>query len=137
MRAILNILFFLLIISSCSEDGQLEQKFQEDTFTGTFQGDLVFGDTEIANITLTFDGNRWSGTGDYPKYPALCSGTYSINGNKITFQNECAWTTEFDWTLILTGEYKLTKTGSTLEFSRDYRSATSDTYIDQYRLTKD
>ncbi|SFB43458.1 hypothetical protein [Algoriphagus aquimarinus] len=134
MRAILNILFFLLIISSCSEDGQLEQKFQEGTFTGTFQRDL--GDSRIANITLTFDGNHWSGTGDYPKYPALCRGTYSINGNKITFQNECAWTAEFDWTLILSGEYKLTKTGSVLEFSRDYRSATSDTYIDQYRLTK-
>ena len=134
MRAILNI---LLILSSCSEDGQLEQKFEEGTFTGTFQRDLVFGDSEFANITLTFDGNRWSGTGDYPKYPALCRGTYSINGNKITFQNECAWTAEFDWTLILSGEYKLTKTGSVLEFSRDYRSATSDTYIDQFRLTKD
>lgn len=124
------------MFSSCSEDGQLEQKFEEGTFTGTFQRDLVFGDNEIANITLTFDGNRWSGTGDYPKYPALCSGTYSIDGKKITFQNECPWTAEFDWTLILSGEYKLTKTGSVLEFSRDYRSATSDTYIDQYRLTK-
>ncbi len=135
MRAILNILFFLLMFSSCSEDGQLEQKFQEGTFTGTFQRDL--GDSEIANITLTFDGNRWSGTGDYPKYPALCRGTYSIDENKITFQNECAWTAEFDWTLILSGEYNLTKTGSVLEFSRDYRPANSDTYIDQYRLTKD
>jgi len=79
MRAILNILFFLLMFSSCSEDGQLEQKFQEGTFSGTFQRD--FGDSEIANITLTFAGNRWSGTSDYPKYPALCRGTYSINGN--------------------------------------------------------
>jgi len=56
---------------------------------------------------------------------------------KITFQNECAWTAEFDWTLILSGEYNLTKTGSVLEFLRDYRSANSDTYIDQYRLTID
>ena len=103
-----------------------------------FTKDMIpdLGDSEIATITLTFDGNRWSGTGDYPKYPALCRGTYSINGITITFQNECAWTAEFDWTLILSGEYKLTKTGSVLEFSRDYRSATSDTYIDQYRLTK-
>ncbi|PZX55635.1 hypothetical protein [Algoriphagus chordae] len=135
MREVPYILFFLLILSSCSEDGQLEQKFQEGTFSGTFQRDL--GDSEIANITLTFDGNRWSGFGDYPKYPALCKGTYAIDGKKITFQNECPWTAEFDWTLILSGEYKLTKTGSSLEFSRDYRSATSDKYIDLYRLIKD
>jgi hypothetical protein len=73
---------------------------------------------------------------DIAKYPALCSGTYSIYGNSINFTNGCAWTAEFDWSLILSGKYDLTITGKTIEFSRDYRSATAETCIDRYKLTK-
>jgi hypothetical protein len=70
------------------------------------------------------------------KYPALCRGTYAIIGDAIIFENECAWTAEFDWSLILSGKYVLKVKGNTIEFFRDYRSATSDTYIDKFRITR-
>lgn len=137
MRSLPSICILLFAcFLSCSEDNSLESNFQQGTFTGTFQRVQAFGDGEIAHITLIFDGNEWSGSSDITKYPALCRGTYSIKGSTITFANECPWTAEFDWSLILSGDYELTKTGNKLEFSRDYRSEDSDTYLDQYVLVK-
>jgi hypothetical protein len=43
-------------------------------------------------------------------------------------------TPELDWSLILSGKYALSVDGDKVEFTRDYRSATSDTYIDRYVL---
>jgi len=135
MRTLLSIFSFLLLLS-CEEEKFQETLIPEGTYHGTFQRQIVWTDSHIANISLTFTANQWSGTSDFPKYPALCRGTYSTNGDTILFENACVWTAEFDWTLILSGKYILTKTGKTIEFSRDYRSATTDTYVDQYLLTK-
>ncbi|GAA0878613.1 hypothetical protein GCM10009119_15810 [Algoriphagus jejuensis] len=126
----------LFLLTGCGDGNLSNRRIPIGTYEGTFQRDWVWGEDSIANITLTFEGNRWSGTSNIAKYPALCRGNYSIEGDKITFQNECPWTADFDWTLVLSGEYDLTKSDKTLEFSHDTRSATSDTYIDQYRLVK-
>jgi len=130
-------LFFicaLLILVGCEKE--IPKHISDGTYIGTFQRQIVWIESDTAQITLTFNGNQWSGSGNIEKYPALCHGTYSISGDTIIFENECAWTAEFDWTLILAGKYLLTKTGNTVEFSRDYRSASSDTYIDKYTLIK-
>ena len=135
MKPLLSIFSFLILLG-CHEEKFQETLIPEGTYHGTFQRQKAWAESEIANVTLTFTANQWSGTSDFPKYPALCRGTYSINGDIILFENACAWTAEFDWSLILSGKYVLTKTGKTVEFSRDYRSATTDTYRDKYLLTK-
>jgi hypothetical protein len=53
---------------------------------------------------MTFSSNHWSGFGD-----------------TIEFENESAWTAEFDWSLILSGKYLNTESRGTIEFYRDYR----------------
>ncbi|HSM48170.1 MAG TPA: hypothetical protein VK872_10180 [Draconibacterium sp.] len=120
----------------CKYDNFPVLHIPDGTYTGTFQRELVWSKSDTAQVTLTFSSNNWYGESDKVKYPALCNGTYSIDGNKINFNSGCAWSAEFDWSLILSGEYTLTITGNTIEFSRDYRSATSDTYVDKYKLTK-
>ncbi len=127
-------LFFLV---SCEKEEEIQKHLFDGTYIGTFQRQIVWTENDTAHITLTFNGNQWSGSSNFEKYPALCRGTYSINGDTIIFENECIWTAEFDWTLILAGKYLLTKTGNTVEFSKDYRSASSDTYNDKYKLTKE
>jgi hypothetical protein len=132
-------LFFicaLLLLVSCEKEEEIRKHISDGTYIGTFQRQIVWTESDTAHITLTFNGNQWNGSSNFEKYPALCRGTYSINGDTIIFENECHWTAEFDWTLILAGKYFLTKTGNTVEFSKDYRSASSDTYIDKYKLTK-
>jgi len=132
-------LFFILCFASligCDRDGQIYTKIPDGVYVGTFQREHVWSNSDTANITITFSSNNWSGLSDIMKYPALCKGTYTIIGDTIVFENECVWTAEFDWSLILSGKYVLEPNGNTIEFYRDYRSATSDTYIDMYRITR-
>lgn len=135
MRPLIISFIIALLFSSCNEeDGQLENRFEEGTYSGTFIRNWPSGQSNTANITMTFEDNKWSGSSNIPKFPALCRGTFSITGNKITFQNECPWTAEFDWSLILSGEFTLEKSGKELEFSNYNRSAT---FTDHYKLIKE
>ncbi|HEY4785544.1 MAG TPA: hypothetical protein VIH57_05825, partial [Bacteroidales bacterium] len=121
---------------NCNKEGQNTTKIPDGVYAGTFQRELVWSDSDTAKITMTFSSGTWSGSSDKPKYPALCKGTYTIVGDTILFENECAWTAEFDWSLILSGKYVLKTDGNKVEFYKDYRSATSDTYIDKYKITR-
>jgi len=136
MKKTLVFICALFVFLSCEKEEEIQKWISDGTYVGTFQRQIVWTETDTANITLTFSGNQWSGSSNFEKYPALCHGTYSIDGDTIIFENECGWTAEFDWTLIFAGKYLLTKTGKTVGFSKDYRSATADTYIDTYKLTK-
>ena len=103
----------------------------DGTYTGTFQRQQG-GGGQVSQVSLTFSGNHWTGTSQYPKYPALCNGTYAISAShKITFANSCPWTAEFDWSLILSHEYELSVTGNDVEMVR-----TTSLYRDVYSLSK-
>jgi hypothetical protein len=132
------VVFALILagLAGCDKDIQNNTVKPDGVYVGTFRRELVWGESETANITMTFSANTWTGYSDKIKYPALCKGTYSIVGDTIVFENECVWTAEFDWSLILSGKYIIKSKGSSIEFYRDYRSATSDTYVDRYKLRK-
>ena len=126
----------ILFLISCKKEDSINQIIIDGTYKGTFQREIVLSSSAPANITLVFSSNQWSGSGDSAKYPALCHGTYTISSDTIIFVNECDWTAEFDWSLILAGKYALKQSGNTIEFTRDYRSSTSDTSIDKFRIVK-
>lgn len=85
---------------------------------------------------MTFSSTTWSGSSDIVKYPALCKGTYSLDGDTIIFVNECPWTAEFDWSLILAFKYFLKIQNDSIEFYRHYTRPPSDTYTDRYKLKR-
>ena len=62
---------------------------------------------ELQLIDNEFFGGA-TGTEGFYKFPAICRGTYSIKNKEIKFTNTCAWTAEFDWTLILSGNWNFT-----------------------------
>jgi uncharacterized coiled-coil protein SlyX len=47
------------------------------------------------------------------------SGTYTIHDDKIVFVNENGWLANFDWNLILDGEYDFTFVGTQLKISKE------------------
>ena len=119
--------FLLLVIGGCQKSTPLPEL--DGTYTGTFQREPG---GQIAQVSLLFSGKEYSGTSQIRKYPALCTGTYEVTSdNKIKFTNDCIWTAEFDWTLILSGEYNLRVKGDTVEMVRQ-----RGTERDIYRLRK-
>ncbi|OGX89427.1 hypothetical protein BEN47_07255 [Hymenobacter lapidarius] len=124
---LISALPFLLLTTSCKKSTPIPNL--DGTYSGTFQREPG---GQISQVSLVFSGGEWSGTSQIPKYPALCSGTYKVTSNdKITFTNACIWTAEFDWTLILGGEYDLNTKGNTIEIIAQKRNER-----DIYRLSK-
>ncbi len=92
---ILVIIIGLISILSCNNDDE-SQGTIEGQYTGTFQRGV-----KKSNVELTLDSTGFSGESDVVKFPAICNGNYSFSDSTIQFKNQCAWTAEFDWSLIL------------------------------------
>ena len=67
------------------------------------------------------------GIGGPKKYPAICNGTYKVTGQEIEFTNDCAWTSEFDWSYILSGKFRFTVDSTQLEMTK-YSNGQTDYY---------
>lgn len=135
MKTFIVFILSLFILNSCEKEEQIDNSLPYGIYVGTFQREQDLFDTDIANITITFSYNQWNGSSDIGQYPGLCSGTYSIVGNIILFVNECFWTGEFDWSLILSGKYVLEETKNTIEFYRDFRDPSTGACTDRYKIT--
>jgi hypothetical protein len=85
---------------------------------------------EVANVTITFTTNQFSGVSDKIHYPAICNGAYKITGHEIDFTNACFFTADFDWSFILSGTYEIKSNGTLLQLQR-----TSGSDTDYYYLT--
>lgn len=128
MKCVLYVLFCTITISACKKANTVAFAFTPGKYTGTFQRQ-VLPESPVALITLQFSGDTWSGESNMVKYPALCSGTYKKSGNTISFGNACPWTAEFDWTLILSGDYEVKQKGDSLQIIKDYNGFFKDVYI--------
>jgi len=142
MRKYLLLIICLTYFSGCEKNEKnIPNKenivtFQDGNYVGTFKRELSWTDSYTANVTMTFSSNVWSGTSDITEYPALCSGTYSMKGDTIIFENYCAWTAEFDWSLILSGKYVLETKEDSVEIYRNYPRTEPVLYTDRYKLKK-
>lgn len=127
----------LLIVSaallSCKKDKN--DDLLSGTYKGTFRrvGPGLTG--QISEVTITFEGNRFSGQSTVNTRPGICNGSFSQDGTKINFDNSCAWTADFDWTYILDGEYEISQAGDYIEISKSYNGTVF--YQDLYKLAKE
>jgi hypothetical protein len=128
-------LIVILLLSSISCEPEPD-RIPFGTYTGTFQRQNVFGGGEISNVTITFSMYSWIGDSDKNKYPALGNGSYSLYKNKLTFNNNNVWTADFDWSLILSGDYEIIINNDLIRISRSYSGPSTDTWTDIYILTK-
>jgi hypothetical protein len=99
-------IFLILILFSCDKADEPILTNINGTYSGLFYVSSPNQDFVSADVTLTFDQGKFSGTSSKVKYPAICRGSYQIVADEIIFSNECAWTAEFDWNLILQGNFK-------------------------------
>jgi hypothetical protein len=124
-----------LLIISCDDDTTDQPEPIQGTYTGQFRRVSPTSDGRVTNVTLKLDDHSFSGESDLGRYPAICMGTYTITGDKINFTNECVWTADFDWTLILNGAFEIEQEGNELVLTKRFAAEVFDIY-DQYTLTK-
>tara|TARA_R110002124_G_scaffold214111_3_gene380152 strand:- start:66 stop:443 length:378 start_codon:yes stop_codon:yes gene_type:complete len=120
---VLILIGLIFVILSCNNDDENPQTEINGEYVGIFERG-----GNNSSVELTFNNGNWSGESEIVKFPALCNGTYSNSGNVITFENACPWTAEFDWTLILGGEWNYSLNGNSLILTK--------TNGDKYTLTK-
>ena len=118
MRTIyLKLTIFLIAILSYSCDKD-DLNIKEGTYKGTFTVTYSSG-TQTGQTTLELKNGKFSCSGNSNRIPAGGSGTYSLDNGKITFNDENFWTADFDWNLILSGQYDYSFNGNKLIISAD------------------
>lgn len=131
VKHLVIIIWVGIVTLACQEDDTSDFTFplEEGAYQGVFYRSSPNARWATADVTLTFEDGRFSGSSDSEKYPAICEGTYQVVGSeKVNFENSCAWTADFDWTFILDGEFNISEEDQKLVISREYEGSVVDTY---------
>ncbi len=102
MKKIIIAALALSVFWACSKPGS-----ESITLDGRYIGYFQRTGMDSVWVSLLFTGNKFEGNSERAQYPAICAGSFSIEGNKITFTDSCAWTANFDWSLVLNGTYTI------------------------------
>ena len=113
----------ILITLACNNDDENFQSKVNGEYIGVFERN-----GNVSNVELIFNEGNYSGESDTVKFPAICNGNYSVSSNSILFQNECVWTAEFDWSLILSDQWNYDLKGNILILTKSNG--------DKYTLTR-
>jgi hypothetical protein len=116
MRKIIYILSCIFFITSC-EDDTLPQFELKGIYDGIFTVEYSEQQTFSNEVTITFNDSTYSCTSGENHIPAGGSGKFEIHSSTITFHDENGWFANFDWNLILDGEYDLNRDNSTIIIS--------------------
>ena len=108
-----------LLFTDCTSNTDTFTDRISGNYSGTFERNGV-----STPIQITFDNGTFNGQSAVEKFPAICNGIYTSNGDQITFTNNCIWTADFDWTLILSEEWTFERDQSELTLTK----ANGDTY---------
>jgi hypothetical protein len=136
MKNLLILLIFLALAGSgCEKPAKNTENITKGVYYGTFQRNNAGNRGLVSNISISFFDGKWIGESDMQHYPAICHGTYETKGNKLIIANECAWTADFDWSLIFSGEYIYIKNGDSLIITKTLNNSTGNASFDIYKVS--
>lgn len=128
MRLVYLLLTLTVITVACQKDNK------DDTVTsvnGSYAGIFHRTGMDSVSVELTLNDGNFSGLSEKDHYPAICGGTYQLeDDNRIIFADSCAWTADFDWTLILDGTYTFNKESKKLKITRTNASVTDEYFLE-------
>ncbi|HEX7847472.1 MAG TPA: hypothetical protein VF476_16845 [Chitinophagaceae bacterium] len=129
MKAVFCAIVFVLIICFLPTCDKTEAK--EHVLEGKYIGIFHRTGMDTAQVNINFTNNVFTGTSNKANYPATCSGNFDIEDNSISFSDACAWTADFDWSLILSGTYDLQIINGTVRIWRTTGSVTDEYLLRQ------
>jgi hypothetical protein len=100
-----------------------------DLLRGSFSGYFHRTGMDTVPVYLDFSETTFTGYSSRPKYPAICRGAWQNNGSTINFTDSCTWTADFDWTLILNGNYNISIENDNRIRIRRMTGAVKDEYL--------
>jgi hypothetical protein len=131
MRQVLFLAGMVLILYACNKNDSDDST--ENSIYGRYTGTFYRTGMDTTQVQLAFlNTNRFEGSGQRPLYPAICSGDFIFDGDRLGVNDTCTWTANFDWTLIFDGNYQVSFTGT--NSIRIWR--TNGAVTDEYLLRK-
>lgn len=137
------IIFFSIItlLGACSE------KLNLVVIDGNYKGLFYYippNGTQVTKseeeVTVNLNAKEYTSSGSTNRVPAGGTGKYTVlNNNEVQFNDERVWTADFDWSLILNGNYRYEIKKDSLILTRNFEicsfcNTTKGLY--QYRLKR-
>lgn len=125
MKSKVKLLFVIIfsivtLLLACEEE---KLNLADGTYKGTFTVTYSSG-TQTGQTTLEIKNGVFTCTGNSSRIPAGGSGAFSVNKRTIAFSDKNFWTADFDWNLILNGDYNYTFNGSKLKLTKSSNGGT-------------
>ena len=119
----------IIVCAFCSgcDEVPLNLAIRNGTYVGTFTIRQPDGTEQSGGVTFIFNGERYSCFPEKYYLPPSGAGTCYSRGNTVTLTDNVAHTAEFDWTLILGGDFNFSFDGKTLTLTQN------DTKYNRYR----
>ena len=116
------------MLVSCDKNSDTDNPVDKNLI-GSYMGTFHRTGMDTVGLILSFSENNFEGSSTRPKYPAICRGSFQLNTTTVTFTDSCVWTADFDWTLILNGNYNIDfNSDGSIRIWRTYGSV-SDEYL--------
>lgn len=123
MKRIICLISLVIILFSCEKSDSANY-----SLSGRYMGIFSRTGMDTSQVSIYFDLDRFEGFSSVTNYPAICAGKFDIEGDKVTFEDSCVWTANFDWSLILTGTYNLSFGEGTVRIWKT-NGAVTDEYL--------
>ena len=105
MKKIWLPVLLILLLSSCQDDTSVFSR--DGVYEGFFYQTTPQARSMSSMVTLELSGGKFAGLSSENQFPAICTGSYTTKSRLIEFSNECVFTADFDWSLVLDGPYEI------------------------------
>ena len=142
MKKTIYFLSVMCLLLSCASEKEEDIQKEEDTkplleeglfsgfFSVTYFADAAWAEDGSGEVTIKLQNGRYYSLGIPNGIPPRGSGTFSvISDNKIRFNDENGWLANFDWGLILDGEYYFEYDGKNLRIWRSINEIALYEYV--------
>ncbi|SNZ00850.1 hypothetical protein [Flagellimonas pacifica] len=120
MKSKITVIFSILVVAffiNCSKSENDSPTTLEGEYEGVFT--VKYGNDETLSnpVQVSLINGQFSSSTGANRLPAGGNGKYKVQNTTIEFNDENVWTADFDWNLILNGEYNYSLTENKLIIS--------------------
>jgi hypothetical protein len=120
MKRYIKLSIFLSLLIGCNED-PAGTSSAEVIDPGIYSGQFFFtekNDSIVSTVQFTFAESTYTCVPQMLYHPPAGAGKYRMHGDSVELRDLSAHTANFDWTLILDGNFGFRRSGATITLSQ-------------------